>query len=511
MNKSRVIYAKRNINIGVMAQVVTVLLSFACRTVFVKSLGAEYLGVGGLFTNILNVFNMADLGFSTAVIYSMYKPIAENNEQELIALMTFYKKVYRLIACVILVIGLALIPFLDKIVNLEKNIPYITFYYLLYLSNAVASYLCVYKSSILRANQESYILNITTTVINVSRYMAQIASLLLFQNYTLYLVIQTIGTISVNLIGARVAENRYPFIKKTGVLPYNKKREIGDNVKSLLYYKIGTVLLTNIDNILISAIVGTVWVGLYSNYVLIENSIKGFITIIFGGLTASVGNLVTQENHQKQVHVFYTMNFLSWWFYTFCTIAFIVLYQPFIQLWVGKDYLLPFPTVLIICFGFYVQGSVKIVGVFREATGIFRQTKYVYFLASILNLVFSIILGNKIGLMGILFATIIARLLTHVWFEPFCLFKFFGCGFHKYVLKQIQYHIIFTVCALVTYELSVEINLTNVYIDLIIKGIICVIVPNIMIAIWFVKSREFQDSIDILTKGKFMTILKRRR
>ena len=511
MNKSRVTYAKRNISIGVASQVLTVLLSFVCRTIFVNSLGANYLGLGGLFTNIINVFNMADLGFSTAVIYSMYKPLAENDEEELIALMTFYKKVYRFIAIVILIIGLSLIPFLDNIINLETDIPFVTFYYLLYLSNVVASYLCVYKSSILRANQEAYILNIATTIINIFRYAAQIVSLILFKNYTIYLVCQTVGTLLVNIIGAQLAENRYPFIKKTGILSGNKKREIGDNVKSLLFYKVGTVLLTNIDNILISTIVGTIWVGFYSNYVLIENSIKGFVTIIFNALTASVGNLVAKENREKQVRVFYTMNFLAWWCYTFCTIAFLVLYQPFIQLWIGEHYLLPFSTVITICMGFYVQGSVKIVGVFRETTGIFRQTKYVFFLASILNLIFSIILGNRLGLMGILLATIIARLLTHVWYEPFCLFRFFGKSFRSYVLKQIFYHIMFAICAFVTYRISVTVEFYNDFIDFIIKGLICVIIPNVMIAICFAWSVEFKDSIKMLTKGKLATIFKSRK
>lgn len=509
MEKSRTAYAKRNINAGMASQIINVLLSFICRTVFVYSLGANYLGLGGLFTNILNVFSMADLGFSTAMIYSMYKPVVERNEKEIVALMTFYKKIYRIIAGVILVIGLGLIPFLDKIINLDTEIQHVTFYYLLYLSNAVVSYLCVYKTSILRANQEAYILNVVQAVITVIRYTVQIIVLLIFSNYTLYLVIQTIGTLLVNIVGAHLAEKRYPFIKQEGILSDDKKREIGDNVKSLTCFKIGSVLLTNIDNILISTIVGTVWVGLYSNYVLIENSIKGFVSIIFNGLTASVGNLVVKEKKEKQIKMFYTMNFLTWWCYCFCTIAFIVMFQPFIQFWVGEKYLLPFTTMLTICICFYVQGSVKIVEVFRETTGIFKQTKYVYLLASILNVIFSVILGKRFGLMGILLATIIARVLTHVWYEPFCLFRFFQENVRKYFGKQLVYHIIFTICAIATYKVAGIVNFSISILNLMIKGLICLIVPNMIIAIVFLQSEEYKEAIRLLAGGRFSRIVKK--
>lgn len=508
MEKSRTVYAKRNINAGIISQVINVVLSFICRTVFVYSLGASYLGLGGLFTNILNVFNMADLGFSTAMIYSLYKPVVEKNEEEIVALMTFYKKVYRVIAGVILIIGLSLIPFLDKIINLETEIQNVIFYYLLYLSNAVVSYLCVYKTSILRANQEAYVLNIVQAVITVIRYTVQIIVLLVFSNYTLYLIVQTIGTLLVNIVGAHLAEKRYPFIKQQGVLSISKKREIGDNVKSLMCFKIGSVLLTNIDNILISTIVGTIWVGLYSNYVLIENSIKGFVSIIFNGLTASVGNLVVKEKREKQVKMFYTMNFLTWWCYSFCTIAFIVMFQPFIEFWVGEKYLLPFCTMLVICICFYVQGSVKIVEVFRETTGIFRQTKYVYLLASILNVIFSVILGRQFGLMGILLATIIARLLTHVWYEPFCLFKFFQESVRTYFGKQLVYHIIFAICAIATYKAASIVNLSISIINLVVKGVICLIIPNVLIVIVFSRSEEYREGIRLLAGGRFSKIIK---
>ena len=285
---------------GFTYQFLTLILSFVARTVFIHTLGAEYLGLNGIFSDVLNLLSMADLGFNTTMAYSFYKPLAEHDEEKLAGLIHFYKKVYNVIAVVVTVVGIAVIPFLKYIVNTEQEIPHLAVYYLFSLANVVISYLFVYKSTILTADQKNYkVVNISIWT-SLLKTILQIFSLLLLQNYILYLAIGVAVQFFNNLMASREAQKQYPFIKMERKITKEEEKAIFENMRSVFLYKISSTIFTATDNILISVLVGTAMTGIYSNYLMVSNKLLLIIQIIFSALTASVGNVIVREKSEKR-------------------------------------------------------------------------------------------------------------------------------------------------------------------------------------------------------------------
>lgn len=428
MKKSRIEKSSKTAAHGIIYQIIVLSFSFIGRTIFVKTLGSEYLGINGLFSNILTVLALAELGFGTAINYSLYRPIAEHNTKAITALMNFYKKVYNIIAVGVLGIGLSLIPFLDMIVNLQQDIPHLKIYYVLVLLQTVISYCFAYKMAILNANQQGYMVSNYGMVTYILQFVLQSAFLILTHNFIIYLCIQILCTFVNNLLIAHKVDKVYPELKGKDTLSKQERKSIFTNVKALFVYKVGSVILNGTDNILISTLVGTIWVGIYSNYILLINSIRGFVVIIFNSIQASIGNLSVSEDNEKQYFMFKVLNLLCFLIYGFCSICFLVLFDDFMMIWLGKDFLLGQLTLAIVVLNFFIPGSLSITSLFRDSVGLFKKTKYVFLVTALLNLVLSIVFAQFWGLNGILFATLVARLLTNFWYEPYVLLKQY---FHK--------------------------------------------------------------------------------
>lgn len=510
-SKSRFVNSSRNLATGIISQMIQLALNFIVRTIFIYTLGIEYLGISGLFANILEVMSIADLGFGTAIMYSLYKPISEEDTDKQAALMGFYKKIYSVIAIAIAVIGLAFVPFLKYVINLETEIPHITLYYLLYLGNTVMSYLFVYKTSIVSAHQKSYLLNIYDSIFAVIQYTVQAILLMSFKNFTVYLVFQSICTLSINIYKARRSQSLYPYISQKIDLDTETKKDIGTNLLSMFVYKIGGVLLNNTDNILISVLVGTVAVGYYSNYKLLITAVTVFTTIIFTSVSASVGNISVSTDKETQYFMFKILDFIGFWVFSFCSICFFTLMDPFIVFWIGKEYLLSNAVVIAIILNFYLPGTIYSVAIFRDTTGLFKQTKYVFLVTAMLNLILSIALGNIWGLFGILIATTIARLLTNCWFEPYLLYKsYFDVPPSKYFLEKIIDTILFILIALIMYGVKISLN-EYTTVNFVIKMILCIILPNAAFLLLFRKKEEFKyikNSVyaHLVNRGRFKNI-----
>lgn len=408
---------------GILYQIVVLIFSFVSRTIFIKILGSEYLGINGLFSNILTVLSLAELGFSSAINYSLYKPIADHDVHKIAALMNFFKKIYYVIATVVLGLGLSLVPVLHDLINVETDIPNLTWYYILILMQTVVSYLFVYKMAIINANQQGYLVSNYGIFTYILQFVLQNIILVITHNFALYLSVQILCTLINNLLISHKADLLYPELKYKDYLKKSERRAIFQNVKALFLYKIGAVILNGTDNILISIFVGTIWVGIYSNYLMLVNAVKGFVTIIFNAMQASIGNLSVKEDLDTQFRLFKILDLLCFCCYGFCTICFWTLLNKFIFIWLGADYLLESYVVVIIVFNFYIPGVLSITSMYRDATGMFRQTKFVFLTTAFLNLILSIIFGRIWGLTGILIATLIARLCTNFWFEPFIIFK----------------------------------------------------------------------------------------
>lgn len=421
--EGRIKHSVNNIIFGVLEQVVTILLTFVTRTVFIKVLDDRLLGVNGLFSNILSLLSIAELGFGSAIIYGMYKPIAENDTKKVAALMNYYRKIYNVLALVVAVIGLALVPFLKYLVNVETEIDHLILYYLIFLSDSVCSYLLANRTAIIEANQNSYMIKRYNTFFILLKNILQMISLILLKNFIIYLLIQVFVTLVSNLYGAIIAKKKYPYAFENVEIDQKEKRSLIENVKSMMVYKIGGVLLNHTDNILLSVIAGTVSVGYYSNYNMIIYSITRFINILFNAIKASVGNLNASSEMEKKIRTFYQIDFFSSWLYGFVTVGIFVLINDFITIWIGEKYVFHQGVVFAIVSGFYLLGIMSPIGTYRETTGLFKQTKYVFLITAILNIILSILLGNQSGIFGILIATSISRLVTNFWYEPYILFK----------------------------------------------------------------------------------------
>lgn len=442
MVEGRVKNSVRNIGYRLISQVASIVLKFVSRTIFIYILGVEYLGINGLFSEVLQMLSLADLGFGTAMVFSMYKPLAENDEKRLTQLVALYKRIYTIIAIVITVIGVALVPFLKYLVNLDQNIPHLKTYYLLYLANTVSSYLVVYKTCILNADQKNYLVSKYNTIFNFISLIITSAVLLLTHNFMVYLITQVIVTYANNFYVSHVAERLYPYINnKVEKLPKEEGKKIFENVKSVFIYKVANTLVGSTDNTLISVLVGTITVGFYSNYSMVINNIVLFINIVFSSVTASIGNMVVEANKKKNYEVYCMMQQVSFLLSTVAITCTYLIINDLIYVWLGKQFILKPLVIVAITLNMYFSVVLMPIWSYREATGMYMQTKYVMVATAIVNLVVSIILGKILGLAGILFATSIARISTYFWYEPKLLFKQFFekdvWNYYKGIFKNI--------------------------------------------------------------------------
>lgn len=499
MNKSRTKKSLINISTNILNQIISILVNFILRNIFIHTLGVEILGINGLFSDVLSMLSMADLGFSTAMTFSFYKPIADHNEEKIAALITFYKRVYTIISIVISVIGVGIIPFLPYIIHTEKEIPYLIPYYLLSLCSVVISYLFVYKTSIIVADQKEYIISSITMIVTLIRSVVQIFSLLLFRSYIVYLSIGVIANFFNNFIASRKAVKLYPYINHDVKLPTIEIKEIFDNLKSIFIYKLSSVLLTATDNILISILVSTAMVGIYSNYLMIVNKVTTIFSLIFTSLTASIGNLIVTEKAQKRYQVFESEQVVSFMICGIVVPCLGTLINEFIALWIGEQYILNCQVVIVISINLYLACVLQPLWSYRGATGLYLQTKWIMALAAIVNLVFSIVLGKIYGLLGILAASAIARISTYVWYEPQILFKkYFEQPSGSYFISIIK-NVIVTAC--VYWGLFILNNQWTVknWLGLIIKGVIYSLICLCVMVVYYHNSEGIK-----LLKNRFL-------
>jgi O-antigen/teichoic acid export membrane protein len=416
MNKSRTKNAMLTLMTSGIRQVLTLILTFVSRTVFIYILGAEYLGLNGLFSNILSLLSLSELGIGTAISFYLYKPLAEQNIERIKSLMQFYKKCYRVVGIAIIVIGCCLMPLLPKLVNFDQNVPEnLYLVYFLYLINTAASYLFfAYKQALITANQEQYKIenvNIAFTFINC---IADIVVLIVLKNYITYLVVRFLLVLLKNIIIAKKIDKEYPYIctkTNSGVTKKEIKIFFKD-IWAVSLFRIGSTLFNATDNIIISMLLGTVVVGYYSNYYLIILQIISILMLIVRSFTAGIGNVVAKENREKQYVIFKQLDFAMYCITTVCTICLFQLLNSFIKLWVGsvsENYILSQTVVLCLCVSFYTDNTSQIMNAFREASGNFNTGKSLQLIGGIVNIILSVLLGKRYGLVGIFTATIISK------------------------------------------------------------------------------------------------------
>lgn len=495
MEKSRTKNTIRNVRTGFIVQLINKLMAFVVRTVFIKFLNTEYLGVNGLFTNILTMISFAELGIGTAIIFNMYKPVADDDKEKIKSLMKLYQKSYNTIGCIVFVLGLCVIPFFDLIIkdvpNIKENIYLI---YFLFLINTSSSYFFTYKKSIISAYQQESIINKIDSIFYLGKSVFEILFLYLTKNYIVYLVIQISGTILENIIIADKANKIFPFLKENNVekLPKEESQNIFSNVKSLIIYKFGAAIMDGTDNILISSLVNVATVGLCSNYTLIITSIKGLVLSAMNGVTASIGNLNAVANKERKENIFYQLTLISYFVYSFCAIAFIVLLNPFIEIWLGVDYVLNIWVPIALAVSFFVCGMRTPAYTYRVTLGLFEKGKITPYIGAITNIILSIILCKVFGVAGIFIATSIAQLVSYSWIDPYLIHKYaFESSLKKYFKKLIIYFLAFALNTFICLQLSNMIDLNEIF-DFIVSCII-VLFSNVINLIIFYRCEEFKS------------------
>lgn len=489
--ESRSIKVIKNVSISIIYQVANLILNFILRTIFIKKLGVEILGINGLFSNILSVLSLADLGINTAMLYSLYKPLYNNDSQKISALLNYYKKIYNIIAFIIMGLGITVIPFLKYIVNSELYINDIIIYYVLYLINSVCSYFVIYKTCVVIADQKDYKLKVIDLIFLIIKFVVQLTVLLVYKNYILYLLSQICITILSNVFKSILSSKNYKIDKKERI-GKEEKKSIWNNVKSLFLYQIGNIAMNNTDNILISIMLGTSVVGYYSNYTMIITSLNSVISMIFSSLQASIGNFNIESSSEQKYKIYKVILFFSDYLFSFCSITLICLLNPFIKIWLGEEYIFSLKTVLIIGFNFYVAGMLYPNSCYRFTTELFNKAKYAMLFSSIFNIVLSIILGNIWGIDGILVATAISRLITTFWYDAKVLYKdYFEVKLRQFFKVELINFIYTTAVCILVFSIVGFIKQDNI-IGFLYKGVIIFLILNILYIFRYHKSDEFK-------------------
>ena len=489
-----------NVLTGWLGQLLIVAANLLSRKVFLNSLGELYLGLNGLLTNVVTFLSMAELGIGTAITFSLYKPIADHDIPAIKSLMLFFKKVYWSFGSIIFVMGLAVSPFLPLIVGKEKEVEGLFPIFLFFVLNTSVSYFFSYKSTFLIADQKGYIFNINHYIWQCLMYCSQIAILLIWKNYYLYLTVQLLTTILSNVVIVRICDKLYPFLKEKDVDPIGPetKKEIYKNTGSLILNRVGNTMVNSTDNILISMLVSVESVARYNNYTTVISAAAGFLQKGIMASVSSVANFNVQESNQKKLEVFEMYSMLCTWLFGWLTISAFFLVPPFVQFFYGETYMLNKFTLGLMCINSFLDSQIILFSIFISAMGLYWHTRYVGIIQALINLVISIIAGKLMGIGGIIIGTFLSKMCYSFWKESHVVLNTgLNAGRRKYLLSLLCDTIILLLIAAIIYFISTYLS-NNVYIYFLELLVICTIIPNLCMYLIKRKTKSFQRIKTIL-------------
>ena len=482
---------------GIVSKIANLVFPFLSRAVFVRTLGAEYFGVNSLFTSILSVLSLTELGFGSAVVFSMYKAIADDDEQLINALLFFYRKVYRYIGTIILSIGLMLIPFLPHLTKgtypADIN-PLVV--YLVFLLNTVASYfLFAYLNSLLFAFQRTDINTMIVMIMNIGANIVQIVLLLTTNNYYFYLIILPVFTVLTNICTALVVKKVFPQYRPYGEIDSATKAEIKEKVNGLMVEKLCGTSRNSFDSIFISLFLGLTEIAKYNNYLYIIGSVAGVMGIASSAVLAGAGNSVATETQSKNYRDMMRINFIYMWASGWCSICLICLYQPFIKIWVGDKMLLPMSSVVLLCIYFYILKMGDIRYVYACACGLWWQNRYLSLAEAGTNIILNYLLGKNFGINGIIGATLIS-----LFFFNFCCSSQIVYRYYFTDQKVHSYFSFHAKCvAITTLVCGANWLLCSIIPDTLAgfvgKTCVCCFVPNILYFLIYRKTKKYKEAM----------------
>ena len=497
-----------NILTGITGQLLNIILKFVCRTVFINTLGASYLGINGLFSDVLSMLSLAELGFDTAICFRLYKPISQRNERKVRDYIVFFRNVYRIVGAVIFVLGLLFIPFIkffikdyDSLATLGINASFI---FVLFLFQNVSSYLFfAYKSIIFKVNQKQYVSDVANFFVTILSTVLQIIVLYVLKDYIAYIITVTTFVIIQNFVNAKLATRLFPqyFKGKRGVLTRTEKFDIFKDCSALFVYKINNVVMKATDNLVLSAFVGLAIVGLYSNYVMIFVAISGVLNTLFRAVKASMGNLFVSDNISKKYFFFEVMNIVTILLYGTAGVGVAIVSNELIEIWLGPKYILPQPIPILIGAELLVTGLKLNLAQIRHVSVIFMQMWFRPVIGSIINVVTSIILVQYLGVSGVIIGTLLAAVFANLIVDPVVIHKYSFKGY-KPVLYYYKKNILFVVVVIAVgafdYEVCRLFLTGHGIVSLVAHSVICALSVLIMFSLIFYSRSEYQYIINKL-------------
>ena len=506
-NFDRIINSSRNLVMSVAGQVIIAVVAYFERKVFIDFLADTYLGLNDLFVNILRVLSLAEMGFGQAIVFCLYKPIAEDNIERIKSLMAFFRKVYKSIGLIVLAVGLIIVPFLPIIAKSDSQINGLYIYFILYLLSSALPYFFSYKTSLIEANQKQYIVTFVSNLTTIILYAVSITTLIITRSYFLYLILHIIANLTKYIILTCKANKMYPFLKDKNVEAVDKEdlRSIKKNVFSMIFLRFGDIAVGSSDNLIISTFMGISYVASYSNYVLLRGTCITALETYISSMKASIGNLCALETRNEQINSFKTINFSHYLLVSFMALIIGLLGEDFVSVLFAPRFAQGLAYSFVVGLNLYLYGMRMVVSAFIAAKGLFWANKIRPIIESTLNIVFSILLVKKMGVIGVMLGTTISTVFACSLYEPYILYKNAGWdGFGKYIFEFIGYMIQTVIVGFVVYLAIRWIDVTGLF-TLIIKIIATVIIIMALFFIRYCKSpkiRPILETIKVVISNK---------
>lgn len=495
--------AAKNIATGLGLKLFQTLMPFFMRTVMIRLLGVSYLGLNGLFVSILRILNLAELGVGAAMVFSMYRPVAEDDTDTICALMGLYRRYYRIIGLVIGFVGLALTPVIPSLIS--GDVPSELNVYVLYLMNLASTvltyWLFAYKNCLLQAHQKTSVTNMIQTVISALQFGAQLVVLLIWRNYYLYVIVNLVAQAVANVTTAIAATRMYPLYKPKGVLRKDIVKAINQRVGDLFTAKVGAVVLNSVDTVVISSFLGLTILAVYQNYYFILTSVTGVIEIVFSSILGGLGNSYITETREKYYQDLKKFTFLFLWLTSVCTCCFLGMYQPFMRIWVGEELMLGIPSVLLLVMYFYIYTLIRLLNVYKDAAGLWHEDRLRPLITAVVNLLLNLLWVRRWGINGVLLSTIVALLFVGM---PWVVRNVFTLLFDKVQLRSFLKQIfIMAGCALLSGAIVLLLCFhirAGLWGSLVACTCISVIVPNFLFFVVFRNSPQFIPAVHLLDR-----------
>ena len=500
VGSSKIQRAMRNVGFGVVERVISLGLTFILRTMMIYTLGSEYLGLNNLFISILQILNLAELGVGSAIIFCMYRPIIEHDEETICALLKLFRVIYRTIGVVIFVTGLCLMPFIRFLIAGEIRADVnIYILYFIHLINTSAGYmLFAYRGALLLAHQRNDIPAIVQLAVDILKSLVQMIALLVLHNYYVYVIALPMASITGNILNAYFAKHYYPQYVCRGSVSPELKKNIKEKTFALVGVKITTLIYNSVDSVVISSFLGLVVLAQYNNYYYIMQALIAIITVMYNSIVSIVGTSIVTQTHEKNYDDYMNLSFLNAWVVGWCTVCLYCLYQPFMQLWVGTELMMEDSIAICFCVYFYVFQLMAVQNTYKDAAGLWKEDLRRSYTTNLVNLVSNLILVQVIGVYGILFSTIFALLVvSYPWQTKMIHQKLFHCSMAPYLLR-LGYYTAVTILGCAVTGIACGLVQSTDFVGLILRGIICCVLPNIIFLVCFFRLKEFRAALGIV-------------